>query len=109
MSRCKWTELKLRKLQSQARKYEKELAELDHEKQSDYAHLRLDGCEIKSVPISTRMHRNKVMKREKRERVEKNCDFASYMSNHPLFSYNGIPFLVFNSCFFSVLVLFIMF
>ncbi|XP_058743301.1 uncharacterized protein LOC131616085 [Vicia villosa] len=88
MSRCKWTELKLRKLQSQARKYEKELAELDHEKQFDYAHLRLDGCEIKSVPISTRMHRNKVMTRKKRERVEKNCDFASYMSNHPLFAYN---------------------
>ncbi|KAI5423340.1 hypothetical protein KIW84_046350 [Lathyrus oleraceus] len=50
MSRCKWIELKLKRIQSQARKYEKELAELDHKKQFDYAHLRLDGCEIKSVP-----------------------------------------------------------
>ncbi|CAI8606681.1 unnamed protein product [Vicia faba] len=86
MSQCKWIELKLKKLQSQERKYEKELAELDHKKQFDYAHLRLDGCEIKSVPISFRRHRNKVMKRKKRERVEKDCDLGS---NHPLFSYNG--------------------
>ncbi|CAK8559973.1 unnamed protein product [Lathyrus sativus] len=87
MSRCKWIELKLKNLQSQARKYEKELAELDHEKQVDYAHIRLDGCEIKSVPISGRRGRNNVMRRKKQERVEKNCDLASHMSNHPLFSY----------------------
>lgn len=85
--RCKWIELKLRLLHSQERKYEKELAALNYTKQLDFSHLTLDGSGIKSVPISGRMHRNKVMKRKKRERVEEKCDLASHMSNHTLFSY----------------------
>ncbi|WJX85878.1 hypothetical protein P8452_68264 [Trifolium repens] len=85
--RCKWVELQLKQLQSQAHKYEEELAALDNTKELDYAHLTLDGSNIKSVPISGRMHRNKVMKRKKRKRVEDKCDLASYMSNHTLFSY----------------------
>ncbi|KAL2319917.1 hypothetical protein Fmac_028886 [Flemingia macrophylla] len=43
---------------------------------------------IKSVPRSGRMHRNKVMKRNRRKKVEEQCDLASYMSNHSLFSYH---------------------
>jgi hypothetical protein len=92
MWRCKWVELQLKQLQSQAHKYEEELAALDNTKELDYAHLTLDDSNIKSVPISGRMHRNKVMKRKKRKRVEEQCDLASYMSNHTLFSYYGMPF-----------------
>ncbi|CAJ2665048.1 unnamed protein product [Trifolium pratense] len=85
--RCKWVELQLKQLQSQANKYEEELAALNHTKEHDFVHLTLDGTNIKSVPISGRMHRNKVMKRKRRERVEEKCDLASYMSNHTLLSY----------------------
>ncbi|RDX76803.1 hypothetical protein CR513_43165, partial [Mucuna pruriens] len=85
--RCRWIELKLKQLQSQARKYEKELAAYNYRKQRDFAHLTLDDSNIKSVPMSGWMHRNKVMKRNKRKQVEEKCDLASYMSNHSLFSY----------------------
>ncbi|CAI8585458.1 unnamed protein product [Vicia faba] len=64
MSRCKWVELQLKQLKSQERKYAKELAALDYTQDI-----------------------NKDMKRKKRRRVEENCDLASYMSNHTLFSY----------------------
>lgn len=87
MWRCKWMELKMVQLQSLKLKYEKELAELDHTKQLDFGHLKLDGSDIKSVPITGRMHRNKVKRRNKRKKVEENCDLNSYMSNHSLFSY----------------------
>ncbi|KAJ1439512.1 hypothetical protein SESBI_02452 [Sesbania bispinosa] len=87
MWRCKWIELRLKQLQSQALKYDRELAAYNYTKQHDFAHLTLDGSAIKSIPISGRMHRNKVMKRKKRKRVEEKCDLASYMSNHSLFSY----------------------
>ncbi|OIW17610.1 hypothetical protein TanjilG_28960 [Lupinus angustifolius] len=87
MWRCKWIELKLEQLRSQELKYVEELAAYNYTKQLDFAHLTLDGFDIKSVPISGRMRRNKVMKRNKRKRVEEECDLASYMSNHNLFSY----------------------
>ncbi|GAU20188.1 hypothetical protein TSUD_352520 [Trifolium subterraneum] len=87
MWRCKWVELQLKQLLSQAHKYEEELAALNHTKELDFVHLTLDGSNIKSVPISGRMRKNKVMKRKRRERVEEKCDLASYTSNHTLFSY----------------------
>ncbi|KAL4336824.1 hypothetical protein HN51_046582 [Arachis hypogaea] len=87
MWRCKWIELRLKQLQSQELKYEKELEAYNYRKQLDFAHLTLDGSDIKSVPISGRRHRNKIMKRKKRNRVEEKYDLASYMSNHSLFSY----------------------
>ncbi|KAK7386131.1 hypothetical protein VNO78_26118 [Psophocarpus tetragonolobus] len=87
--RCKWIELQMKQLQSQTRKYEKELAMYDYNtKQLYFANLTLDGSNIKSVPISGRMLVNKVMKRNKRKRVEEKCDITSYMSNHSLFSYH---------------------
>ncbi|XP_014633411.1 uncharacterized protein [Glycine max] len=85
--RCKWIELQMKQLQSQARKYEKELAAYNYTKQLDFAHFTSEDSNIKSIPISDRMHRNKVMKRNKRKRVEEQCDIELYMSNHSLFSY----------------------
>ncbi|MED6148369.1 hypothetical protein PIB30_052617 [Stylosanthes scabra] len=87
MWRCKWIELRMKQLRDQELKYDKELAAYNYTKQLDFAHLTLDGSDIKSVPISGRMHRNKIMKRKKRNRVEEKYDLASYMSNHSLFSY----------------------
>ncbi|TKY68937.1 hypothetical protein E2542_SST05200 [Spatholobus suberectus] len=85
--RCKWIELQLKQLQSQACKYEKELAAYSYPKPFDFARLTLGDSNIKSVPIFGQMHRNKVMKRNRRKRVEEQCDIVSYMSNHSLFSY----------------------
>ncbi|KAF1887144.1 hypothetical protein Lal_00040741 [Lupinus albus] len=52
MWRCKWVELKLKQLQSEELTYDKELAAYNHPKDLDFAHLTLDGFDIKSVPIS---------------------------------------------------------
>ncbi|XP_027337718.1 uncharacterized protein LOC113851434 [Abrus precatorius] len=87
MWRCKWIEMQLKQLHSQACKYEEELAAYNHTKQLDFAHLNFDDSDVKAVPITGRMHKNKAMKRNRRERVEEMCDLASYMSNHSLFSY----------------------
>lgn len=91
--RCKWIELQVKQLQSQARKYETELAAYNYTKQLDFSHLTSDDSGIKSVPMSGWMRRNKVMKRNRRKRVEEQCDITSYMSNHSLFSYYGMSFL----------------
>ncbi|KAF7825083.1 uncharacterized protein G2W53_016247 [Senna tora] len=87
MWRCKWIELQERQLQSQALKYAKELAAYEHRKQQEFANFKLDGLDTKSVPFSGSIGRNKVMMRKKRRKVEGNCDLASYMSNHSIFSY----------------------
>lgn len=87
MWRCKWIELKLRQLQSQELKYEKELAAYDHSKNIKFA--LFDQSDTKSVPFSGRIRSRKVMKRKKRKRVEETCDVESYMSNHTVLSYYG--------------------
>lgn len=93
--RCKWIELKLKQLQSQALEYEKELAAYDCRKQQEFANFTLDvdGFSAKSVPLSGQICRRKVVNRKKRKRVEDTCDLASYMSNHSAFSYYGMVFL----------------
>lgn len=93
MWRCKWIELQLKQLQSQALKYDKELAAYDHRKQHKFANFILDGFGTKSIPFSGSTGRNKVMMRKKRKRVEEKYDLTSYMSNHSLFSYYGMNFL----------------
>ena len=58
----------MKELELQALQYDKELAEYDKESQN-------------------RM--NKLMKRQKRKRVEETVDTKSYMSQHNFFSYYG--------------------
>ncbi|GAU16478.1 hypothetical protein TSUD_167100, partial [Trifolium subterraneum] len=87
MLRCKWVELKLRKLNAIARKYEKEIAAYDQQKQLDFLKFAVDDFDVKSVPRSEGIQRHKVMRRKKRKRAEEECDPSSYMSNHRLFSY----------------------
>lgn len=87
MWRCKWIELQLKQLHTQALKHDKELAIYDHRKQHESAKFTLDGFGTKSVPFTGSIGRNKVMTRKKRKRVEAECDLASYMPNHSFFSY----------------------
>ncbi|KAJ7961896.1 Elongation factor 4 [Quillaja saponaria] len=87
MWRCKWIELRLKQLQSQALKYDKELAAYDHRKQIEFEKFTVDGSNTKSVPFLGQSHRDKIMKRKKRKRVEEMFDIKSYMSNHNLFSF----------------------
>ena len=93
MWRCKWIEVQLKQLKSQALRYNEELALYNRRKQHEFANYSLDNFGTKTVPFSGSIGRNKVMKRKKRERVEAECDLASYMSNHSLFSYYGMNFI----------------
>ncbi|KAF3440097.1 hypothetical protein FNV43_RR18375 [Rhamnella rubrinervis] len=86
MWRCKWIELQINELQSQASKYDRELAEYDERKEFEFGRFMSENFNSKSLPFSCQMQRNKVMKRKKRKRVEETTDVASYMSHHNLFS-----------------------
>ncbi|XP_020225887.1 uncharacterized protein LOC109807711 [Cajanus cajan] len=84
--RCKWIELQLKKLNSLALKYDKELEAYDYRKQLEFSKFTIDDHNVKSVPIYDDNHRNKVMKRKKRSKAEER-DISSYVSNHSIFSY----------------------
>ncbi|KAG6727662.1 hypothetical protein I3843_02G118500 [Carya illinoinensis] len=86
MWRCKWIELQIKELQSQALKYDRELAVYDQRKQFEFENFTLEGFDAKSLPFSRQL-RNKVMARKKRKRVEETADVTPYISQHNLFSY----------------------
>lgn len=90
MWRCKWIELQIKELQSQALKYDNELAVYDQRKQLEFQNFTLDDIDAKSLPFSSQILRKKVMKRKKRKRVEETIDITTYMSQHNLFSYYGM-------------------
>ena len=105
MWRCKWIELQIKELQSQALKYDRELAEYDERKQCEFECSKLEGIDAKSLPYSSQISRSKVMKRKKRKRLESTIDITSYMSQHNLFSYFGMKFIIlFLAFFFKCLV-----
>ncbi|KAL6578180.1 hypothetical protein OROMI_010508 [Orobanche minor] len=86
MWRCKWTELRIKELESQASKYAREISIHNRGK-----HIALDQTTVeqsgsKSLPFTRLSHGKKPMKRRKRKRVESITDIATYMSNHILFS-----------------------
>ncbi|XP_057981618.1 uncharacterized protein LOC131166959 isoform X3 [Malania oleifera] len=86
MWRCKWIELQIKEFQSQALKYDRELAEYGKKKQFELEKFT-EEVGARSVPFPDQHSGKKVMKRKKRERVEDMTDIASYMSHHNLFSY----------------------
>lgn len=90
MWRCKWAELKMKDIQSQASKYDKELAAYEERKKIEQDQLKVSGFASKSSlwTSSSRMAHRKIMKRRKRKRVEDSLDTESYMSRHCLFSYH---------------------
>lgn len=92
MWRCKWTELRIKKIESQALKYSREIAAYDQRKHLEFNQLTSDGLGSKSLPFSHQCYRKKAIKRRKRKRVEDTADITSYMSQHNLFSYLGTRF-----------------
>ncbi|MED6158072.1 hypothetical protein PIB30_029266 [Stylosanthes scabra] len=87
MWRCKWAELRIREIESQALKYSKELAEYDKRKHMEPDHFTLEEFGSKSLPFTSHEYRCKAKKRRKRKKVEDTTDLATYTSNHNLFSY----------------------
>lgn len=81
-----WMELQVKKLNSLALKYDKELAAYDYKKQLEFSKFTVDDLNVKSVPVYDGIHRNKVMKRKKRKKAEER-DLSSYVSKHSIFSY----------------------
>lgn len=97
MWRCKWAELRINEIESQALKYARELAAYDQNKLSRANQSTVEAFGSKSLTFSSQWYRKKAMKRRKRKRAEDMTDLASYMSHHSLFSYLGIK-LVLCSC-----------
>ncbi|KAI9103570.1 hypothetical protein K1719_023193 [Acacia pycnantha] len=85
--RCKWLELKLKQLQSQQHKYEKELAAYECRRKFVTENFSLDGCDAKSTPLPVGLCGKKVIKRKKSKRIGETCNLASYTSDHHVLSY----------------------
>ncbi|KAG0492828.1 hypothetical protein HPP92_005941 [Vanilla planifolia] len=87
MWRCHWLELRMKELQSQALRYDKELAAYLHEKQLRSKMIDLNGSVSRSAPLTCKSCRKPAVKRRKRRRNEDVIDVAHYMANHNIFSY----------------------
>lgn len=87
MWRCKWLELQMKEIQSQAFKYDRQLAICDRRQQFQTENFALEGLSVKSLPFPSEIRRREIMKRKKRRRMEDTVDMTSYMSHHNLFSY----------------------
>ncbi|KAA0044542.1 uncharacterized protein E6C27_scaffold46G002900 [Cucumis melo var. makuwa] len=86
MWRCKWTELRIKEIESQALKYSRALAVYEQEKVPAHDPTMEDFFS-KTFPFSSQYYRRKAMKRRKRKKIEDAIDISSYMSHHNLFSY----------------------
>ncbi|XP_022849170.1 uncharacterized protein LOC111371417 [Olea europaea var. sylvestris] len=84
--RCKWTELRIKELQSQASKYDRCIAAHDRKKCMSIDQGTVEQSGSRSLPFRSQDCRKRPMKRRKRKRVEDTTDIASYLSNHILFS-----------------------
>ncbi|KAK2380485.1 hypothetical protein P8452_36716 [Trifolium repens] len=87
MWRLKWTELRLKQLESQKLKYNRELEEYDRGKHTAPDHFNLEEFGSKSIPFSSHRYRSKAKMRRKRKKIEATTDIASYTARHYLFSY----------------------
>lgn len=86
MWRCQWLELRMKDLQSQVSRYDRELAVLKHEKELQTKMIELDCSSSRSVPFSSHCSR-KTMKRRRRKANEEKINAASYISTHTILSY----------------------
>ncbi|KAM7280622.1 hypothetical protein ACFE04_007756 [Oxalis oulophora] len=87
MWRCKWTELKVREIESQELKYTRKIASYDQKKHNmEIDQAIVENFGSKSLPVDDN-YRRKIMKRRKRKKVEETTDVASYFSQHNIFSY----------------------
>ncbi|KAK1424932.1 hypothetical protein QVD17_20273 [Tagetes erecta] len=86
MWRCKWVELQLRKFQTMAVMYDKEIEKHNQAKRLKYKNFDLEGGCAKSMPYFHDSQREKLMKRKIRKRQEE-WDPEVYTSQHNLFSF----------------------
>ncbi|EYU36689.1 hypothetical protein MIMGU_mgv1a006787mg [Erythranthe guttata] len=87
MWRCKWTELKIKELESRALKYAREISLYDSMKHTVSNQITEEQKSSKMMSFTHHQSRRRsLMRRIKRKRVEDTTDLASYMSNHVLFS-----------------------
>lgn len=93
MWRCKWMELRIKELESQALRYSRELAEYDQGKHSGFDQFTLKEFGSKSLPFASQCKRKRAMKRLKRKRVEETTDITSYMSHHNFFANLGKAYI----------------
>ncbi|TKY59147.1 hypothetical protein E2542_SST16224 [Spatholobus suberectus] len=87
MWRCKWTELRIKEIDSQALKYSKQLAGYDKGKHTEPDQFTLEEFGSKSVPFLGEQRRSKAKKRRRRKKVEDTTEIGSYTSHHYIFSY----------------------
>lgn len=90
MWRCKWTEIKIKKLDSQASKYARELAINDRGKHMVLDQTVIEQSSSKLLPFTHKNRGKQPVKRRKRKRVENTTDIASFMSQHVLFAERGL-------------------
>ncbi|KAE8663096.1 C2 domain-containing protein / GRAM domain-containing protein isoform 1 [Hibiscus syriacus] len=81
MWRCKWTELRIKQIESQAGKYTRELSAYNQRKFPGIDQSALEGFGSKSLPFSSQYNRKKAIKRRRRKRIEEATDVASYILN----------------------------
>ncbi|KAL3814994.1 hypothetical protein ACJIZ3_016262 [Penstemon smallii] len=86
MWRCKWVELQIKKFESQAQRYERQLEKCSSQKNVPEKSM-LEDNGVKSLPFLRKNAKSEVLRRKKRNRIEATKDVAEYMSNHTLFSY----------------------
>lgn len=90
MWRSKWTEIKIKKLDSIASKYARELEIIDRGKHMVLDQTVVEQSGSKLLPFTHQSRRKQPMKRRKRKRVEDTTDIASFMSQHLLFAERGL-------------------
>ncbi|KAL8487295.1 hypothetical protein ACS0TY_023830 [Phlomoides rotata] len=90
MWRCKWTEINIKKLDSQASKYVREIEIMHRGKHMVLDQTVIEQSGSKLLPFTHQSRRKQPMKRRKRRRVEDTTDIASFMSQHVLFAERDI-------------------
>ncbi|KAL1193323.1 hypothetical protein V5N11_012562 [Cardamine amara subsp. amara] len=86
---CKWIELKVKELQKQALKYDKEIEESCQAKKLELENLKSEEVGVKILsPLPCYTQKNRLKKRKKRKRVEETSDVPSFAFNYSLFSYD---------------------
>ncbi|KAJ3671554.1 hypothetical protein LUZ60_007633 [Juncus effusus] len=84
--RCQWLELRIKEIQTQSLKYEKELKFIKQEKEVHSRMIELDSSSSRIIPFSSKFRNKKAMKRRKRRKEEETFDGLSYFSDHVVFS-----------------------
>ncbi|XP_017243583.1 uncharacterized protein LOC108215589 [Daucus carota subsp. sativus] len=87
MWRCRWAELKMRRLMYQASKYDLQIEAIDRRKQLTWKNATVEDTCARCLPFSGSKQKGTIIKRRKRKWVEDSTGKAAYTAQIPLFSY----------------------